>query len=77
MLISSRILFCCLIRFAILHRDHLKWLSRLRDAHGKEIPDAVARDGVSSLLAALRYDPSEYQMGRTKVFIRHPETVRL
>nr|CAI5819201.1 unnamed protein product [Callosobruchus analis] len=33
------------------------------------------KDGVQILVRTLGYDPEEYQMGRTKIFIRHPKTL--
>ncbi|XP_030750397.1 unconventional myosin IC isoform X1 [Sitophilus oryzae] len=34
-----------------------------------------AKDGVQHLVCALGYEAKEYQMGRTKIFIRHPQTL--
>ncbi|KAL1501336.1 hypothetical protein ABEB36_006675 [Hypothenemus hampei] len=34
-----------------------------------------AKDGVQHLVCALGYEAEEYQMGKTKIFIRHPQTL--
>ncbi|XP_060520350.1 unconventional myosin IC-like [Cylas formicarius] len=34
-----------------------------------------AKDGVQHLVCTLGYERDEYQMGRTKIFIRHPQTL--
>ncbi|XP_066139417.1 unconventional myosin IC [Euwallacea fornicatus] len=33
------------------------------------------KDGVQHLVCALAYEGAEYQMGKTKIFIRHPQTL--
>jgi myosin-1 len=35
------------------------------------------RSGCLAILEQMHLDPGEYQQGKTKIFIRHPETVRL
>ncbi|XP_050315844.1 unconventional myosin IC [Anthonomus grandis grandis] len=35
----------------------------------------TAKDGVQHLVCALGYEGVEYQMGKTKIFIRHPQTL--
>ncbi|XP_051906936.1 unconventional myosin-Ih [Hippocampus zosterae] len=35
----------------------------------------TAAEGVQVLIKHLRYQPDEYKMGRTKIFIRHPRTL--
>ncbi|CAG9768110.1 unnamed protein product [Ceutorhynchus assimilis] len=34
-----------------------------------------AKDGVQHLVCSLGYEAEEYQMGKTKIFIRHPQTL--
>lgn len=59
--------------FALLSRDHLRVLRESR-ARGGLDPESAKRQ-ILSLFEYLRYDASEFQLGTTKLFLRHPETV--
>lgn len=60
-------------RFALLSRDHLRVLRESR-ARGGLDPESAKRQ-ILSLFEYLRYDASEFQLGTTKLFLRHPETL--
>ncbi|CAH1098535.1 unnamed protein product [Psylliodes chrysocephalus] len=58
-------------------RDYQRFLKRYKCLCKETWPNyhGDAKDGVTKLIAALKFTEDEYQMGKTKIFIRHPKTL--
>uniref|UniRef100_A0A6P7GQK3 Unconventional myosin IC n=1 Tax=Diabrotica virgifera virgifera TaxID=50390 RepID=A0A6P7GQK3_DIAVI len=58
-------------------RDYERFLKRYKCLSKETWPNykGHAKDGVQALVNSLGYDQEEYQMGKTKIFIRHPKTL--
>ncbi|XP_045464309.1 unconventional myosin IC [Harmonia axyridis] len=58
-------------------RVYEKFLHRYKCLSEKTWPNyhGPAKEGVQDLVCALGYGPDDYKMGKTKIFIRHPQTL--